>query len=148
MRPEVKRAKAIGDALNYMAAVRRESLELLNDIPDVPSAAQRELLGILLRHSRGITVKEIARITKITSSAATQRVEQLEKRGLIERRISTRDNRYVTIQLSLLGRRRVARHLILFSQRLDNSCMHVLSDHELLQLHALLTKVAHNLEPS
>jgi DNA-binding MarR family transcriptional regulator len=144
----VDRVKTIGGLMNSIAVLRRESLQLLDNIPDAPAHAQRELIGILMRNPKGVNVKDIAKIAKITSSAATQRVESLEKLGLVRRHVSPVDNRYAVVTFTPYGQKEAGKSLTKFARSLDASCLHLLSDEELKSLGSLLGKVAHFLEPA
>lgn len=145
---KITRVKEIGRVMNNIAVLRRESIQRVEEIPGAPAPAQRELIGILLRHPKGITIKDIARIARVTSSAATQRVEVLERMGVAVRNSLPYDNRVVSVALTSLGKKKAEGKLKRFAQSLDRSCLHVLDDEELKILNSLLTKVSQVLEPT
>ena len=143
----VNRTKIIGTFVNDLAVLRRRSLQAMERWSGTLSQPQRELLGILARHPEGVSVKGIARIINISSSAVTQRVESLERMGLVARHIASRDNRFVTVTLSRSGAEKMNSALPSLSQFVDEDYLHVLSDVELEAFGQLLRKVAHSIEP-
>ena len=53
----------------------------------------------LVKENRGISLKELADMLCISSSAATQQVNDLVKRGYLNREINDADRRYIKIKL-------------------------------------------------
>jgi MarR family transcriptional regulator, organic hydroperoxide resistance regulator len=147
MDEKIDRLKSISNIINDMAVLRRRTVQSTDEWWGEFSRSQRELVGILLRHPRGISVKELARIIKVSSSAITQRVETLEKLKLIERHSSPMDNRYVSLLLSKKAHTILRKSLPSFSKQVDKHYLHILDDSELKQFEGLLAKIAHVIEP-
>ena len=63
---------------------------------------QVEILYALGDH-RSLTIKKIAAIMDVTSSAATQMIEGLQKIGIVHRQIDPEDRRVVKVSLSAKG---------------------------------------------
>jgi DNA-binding MarR family transcriptional regulator len=53
----------------------------------------------LVKENRGINLKELAAMLCISSSAATQQVNDLVKRGYLNREVNDTDRRYIKIKL-------------------------------------------------
>ncbi len=53
----------------------------------------------LVKENRGINLKELAAMLCISSSAATQQVNDLVKRGYLNREVNDADRRYIKIKL-------------------------------------------------
>lgn len=147
MSEQVDRLKSITNIINDMAVLRRRTVQSTDEWWGEFSRSQRELVGILMRHPRGISIKELAHIIKVSSSAITQRVETLEKLKLVERHSSPKDNRYVNLLLSKKAHGILKKSLPSFSKQVDKHYLHVLNDDELQQFEGLLAKVAHTIEP-
>ena len=147
MDERVDRLKSIANIINDLAVLRRRTLQGTDEWWGDFSRSQREMVGILLRYPRGINIKDLARIIKVSSSAITQRVEALEKMNIIERHSSPMDNRYVNLQLSKKAHSLLRKSMPSFSKQVDKHYLHVLDDIELKQFETLLDKIAHVIEP-
>jgi len=147
MDERVDRLKSIANIMNDMAVLRRRTVHSTDEWWSEFSRSQRELVGILVRYPKGISIKELARIIKVSSSAVTQRVESLEKLKLVERHSSPMDNRYVNLQLSKKAHMLLRKSLPSFSRQVDEHYFHVLDDGELKEFEGLLAKIAHIIEP-
>jgi DNA-binding MarR family transcriptional regulator len=147
MDERIDRLKSINNIINDLAVLKRRTLQSTDEQWGEFSRSQRELVGILLRHPHGISIKELARIIRVSSSAITQRVESLEKHKLVERHISTMDNRYVKLLLSKKALAILRKTLPVFARDVDKHYLHVLDDGELKQFESLLAKIAHIIEP-
>ena len=72
------------------------------------SVGDFSVLATLRRLDRpeGVTPRELARATMVTSGAATGRIDRLEKAGLVRRRPDPEDRRGIRVHLTSPGRRR------------------------------------------
>ncbi len=147
MNEQKDRLESISNIIGDMGVLRRRTVQSTDEWWGEFSRSQRELVGILLRHPRGINVKELARILRVSSSAITQRVEGLEKLQLVERHSSPMDNRYVSLSLSKKAHILLRKSMPSFSKQVDKHYLHVLDDAELKQFEELLAKIAHVIEP-
>lgn len=83
---------------------------LLQQAEDAPlrrvglSRPEFDLLGALRRTGHELTPGELARETFSSGAAVTKRVKQLTERGLVERRVDTRDRRVAHLRLTDAGR--------------------------------------------
>lgn len=83
---------------------------LLQQAEDAPlrraglSRAEFDLLGALRRTGHELTPGELARETFSSGAAVTKRLKQLTERGLVERRVDTRDRRVAHLRLTDAGR--------------------------------------------
>ncbi|WP_130440685.1 MarR family winged helix-turn-helix transcriptional regulator [Streptomyces sp. BK239] len=83
---------------------------LLQQAEDAPlrraglSRPEFDLLGALRRTGHELTPGELARETFSSGAAVTKRVKQLTERGLVERRVDTRDRRVAHVRLTDAGR--------------------------------------------
>ena len=143
----MNRAKTINNIVNDFAVLRRRSTQMMDKWWEGYSRSQRELLGILVRHPNGTSVKELARILDVSSSAVTQRVESLEKLDLVERSMSSHDNRFVKVALSKRTLEGLDEAVQSYSQHADNNYFHALDDLELKQFSKLMGKIAQTIEP-
>lgn len=88
----------------------------------------------------GISVKDVAISMDISPSAATQLIDALVKEGTISRRISERDHRVVSLQLSKDGKVRLREYKSFQVARI-RPILDVLTDQELLELERLHNKI-------
>ncbi|MEU0675522.1 MarR family transcriptional regulator [Streptomyces sp. NPDC006172] len=83
---------------------------LLQQAEDAPlrrvglSRPEFDLLGALRRTGHELTPGELARETFSSGAAVTKRVKQLTERGLVERRVDSRDRRVAHVRLTDAGR--------------------------------------------
>ncbi|MGH4031874.1 MarR family winged helix-turn-helix transcriptional regulator [Actinomycetota bacterium Odt1-20B] len=63
-----------------------------------------DLLGALRRTGHELTPGELARETFSSGAAVTKRLKQLQERGLVDRRVDTRDRRVAHLSLTDAGR--------------------------------------------
>ncbi|MDQ0579311.1 DNA-binding MarR family transcriptional regulator [Streptomyces rishiriensis] len=83
---------------------------LLQQAEDAPlrraglSRAEFDLLGALRRTGHELTPGELARETFSSGAAVTKRLKQLTERGLVDRRVDTRDRRVAHLRLTEAGR--------------------------------------------
>nr|WP_234436973.1 MarR family winged helix-turn-helix transcriptional regulator [Streptomyces sp. NBRC 110468] len=83
---------------------------LLQQAEDAPlrraglSRAEFDLLGALRRTGHELTPGELARETFSSGAAVTKRLKQLTERGLVDRRVDTRDRRVAHLRLTDAGR--------------------------------------------
>jgi len=101
----------LGIVLRARALLRQFELELepaLGHLDLHPSGA--ETLQILLMGGEPFEASptEIARSLGVTTATMTNRLDQLEKRGLLERRADPRDRRALVIRLTQLGKDKAA----------------------------------------
>lgn len=138
----MKRQQLIAHIFENMSTMRRlmwSQSQSLKKTKQTPSMAQ---LGVLmaLSHQSNLGVKELARCSGMTSSAATQLVNGLVRGGWVARKAVTGDRRKVALQLSLKGkltlRKLTAERAAIFAKKLS-----VLSDAELAQLQAIQEKI-------
>ncbi|TSC65959.1 MAG: MarR family transcriptional regulator [Candidatus Doudnabacteria bacterium Gr01-1014_77] len=94
------------------------------------------------------TIKDIAEIMNISSSAATQMIEGLVKNGFLERVVHPTDRRSVQISMSKIGRKTFDQFKIQHLRQMQNLLVS-LSDAEieiLLKIPAKILKQLENLK--
>ena len=101
--------------------------------------SQFEVMMFILR-SENPTIKDIAKAFTITSSAATQLVEGLVHKGLVERRESEEDRRIVKVSLSKEGEAKCKSFKKLVFMQMTKK-LTTLSDQELLAMKKIADKV-------
>jgi DNA-binding MarR family transcriptional regulator len=110
--------------------------------PPVPllSPPQAHLLFIIGHRKEGISVKELAEISSVTSGAITQFIDALVERGLVEREGDPNDRRIVLLKLTEQARRQMEQvrkeHFVSMSKVFE-----ALTDEDIEQLTALLIKI-------
>ncbi|HMI09731.1 MAG TPA: MarR family transcriptional regulator [Candidatus Saccharimonadales bacterium] len=144
----MNRAKMIVNIVSDFAVLRRRSSQIMDSWWKGYSRSQRELLGILARHPEGTSIKELASIVGVSSSAITQRVESLQKLDLVERNMSSHDNRFVRVALSKKAFDGLRKALPSYARFADKSYFHTLDDEELKQFSLLMGKLAQGIEPT
>ncbi|MEU6097194.1 MarR family transcriptional regulator [Streptomyces sp. NPDC047079] len=104
-----------------------------------------DVLGTLRRTGHELTPGEIARETFSSGAAVTKRLKQLTERGLVERRVDTRDRRVAHLRLTEAGRDLV--DAVLPEQlSYETAVLSGLDDHEQSELAALLGELLVQLE--
>lgn len=86
-------------------------------LPEIPKS--QLLLLFSLNRNKQMSIKEIAKDMRITSSAATQLVEHIVESGLAERVESGNDRRQVHVQLTGEGVRQTLEYKAELVKRLD-----------------------------
>lgn len=92
----------------------------------------------------GVNIRRISELLGVTSSAATQQVEALEKRGIVLRATGTIDRRVVNVKLTKEGKR-IQDNLVVNQKKLIQKIVGTLSKDdvdELVRLHSkMMTKL-------
>lgn len=101
-----------------------------------------EVLAALRRQgqSRSLPVSRLARITQLSRAAMTHRIDRLEHKGLVERRMSPDDRRSVLVALTNRGKQ-VIDEALEVRFRTAQSGMSALTDREKQTLARLMRKL-------
>lgn len=139
-----KRDDLIKEYMQVMAMVQRQVLPIKasSAASQGLSRPQAEALH-LLSCRESATIKLMAELLGISSSAATQLTEGLVQMELVSRESSTEDRRVVEVRLTTAGKKKVVGlrdaakgHIAKLLEGLD--------DQEIVELLALLKKLAHS----
>jgi DNA-binding MarR family transcriptional regulator len=95
---------------------------------------------IVLLQNPGCYIGQLAEITTIDDSTLSHMLSRLSRRGLLERRRSTADTRFVSVHLTTEGKR-IARGCKTASDRRERKMLGPLSESEITTLRALLSQV-------
>lgn len=125
--------------------VNRLTLNLKNDLrPGRMTLARWRTLAVL-NASNGRSIGELALRMVIEPPALSRIITQMERDGLVSRKIADNDNRVVRVYLTSEGRRTFKKirplELNHYSQLIDG-----LTDSELQQLEKLLHKLGNNID--
>ncbi len=108
------------------------------------SPPQVNILFTIARHEDGMSVKDVAEHTGVTSGAITQFVDTLVQKGLVMREGDPADRRIVRLKVTQLAKDEFERfrreHLASFSRVFE-----ILDDEEIEQLLALMDKIESSL---
>lgn len=96
-------------------------------------------------HPYALTPTSLSKIVLLTSGAMTNRIDRLERAGLVERVRSTVDRRSVLVQLTPAGLRRIDRALPAWFEGAE-SAVCLLGTREEQQIGRLLRKLSSSLE--
>ena len=139
------RQQLVTDIFNNMSAMRRLMMSPLPTAKKKPTGPTHAQMGVMfcLSHNNNIGVKDLAKCFDMTSSAATQLINGLVKRGWVTRKTTTADRRKHALHLSPTGQR-ILKNII--AQRSADLAKHlqVLSDKELTQLKNIQQKIIAN----
>lgn len=106
----------------------------------------RMLLRLATRSAdHRLSAGELSRMLALSSGAMTNRIDRLEKAGLIRRAPDPRDRRGVLVELTEEGQRRIDAAVIEQAAK-EIDAFSVLSAKELTQLNSLLRKVLASIE--
>lgn len=95
------RRKQIADLIDSFRAVHKALFKIAPSFLSEHSMTYTQMVILsLVKGNEGLSVKELAGTLGITSSAATQQVDTLVKRGYLIREQSDADRRFVKIRLS------------------------------------------------
>ena len=132
------RKEQIGELLANLNAVRRMVMRYRDSYLQQRNLTYSQLwvLHVVKEHD-GIGVKEIADLLGITSSAVTQLVDTLVKRGYLSRERSPEDRRALKVRLSDQGKKQVD---VLQMKNLEK-LFDVFDDEELLKYCELNKKI-------
>jgi DNA-binding MarR family transcriptional regulator len=139
------RRNAIDDLFSDFQAIRRKLAEhaLRKRKDDLPPSQWLALKTVYLSEG-GAGIKDIAQALSVSSSAATQTVNALQKKGYVRRRDDPRDRRNVRLTLSPMARRAIAamrsRAVAQMSRVFDS-----LTDAEFARYRSLTRKIASRL---
>ena len=103
------------------------------------------IILIYLRDGIARTASDISREFRHDSGAMTRVIDQLERRGLLERKRSAADRRAVELSLTPLGRRTVESLLPVVVEQM-NLALSPFTRDEFLQLRSLMTRLVEHLQ--
>ena len=75
---------------------------------DMEMRGEINALHVLHHHPEGVTPTVLARACQVSTARITKTIDQLEGRGLVERRPSPKDRRSVTVRLTEAGETEIA----------------------------------------
>lgn len=104
--------------------------------------AQFDLLFLIARRGK-LSIKEIAGNLGVTSSAVTQMINGLVKRGIVERIVDAKDRRVMMVRFSKKGKKQVENFKKVHLMKVNN-LLQSLNDEELDQLLRLTMKIVTN----
>lgn len=107
--------------------------------PECSPAQNHVLMVIGMQGDMG--VKQLAELLRVTSGAATQHIDALEKAGLLVREMNANDRREVVVRITKKGKN-VYQEIRSTKARILNEVFQQLSDKELRTLVELLEKVS------
>lgn len=110
------------------------------------SVPQMPMLFHIAMHEEGVSIKEIAARLNITSSAATQLVQTLLRRGVLQKVQNPADGRAVCISFTPTGKKEFAAFKKGMLSRLEESFSAV-PDAELQEMTAVFQKIIRYMKP-
>lgn len=126
---------------SLMKQIHREIHQVVGHPEPALSPPQARLLFTIARNKdRGLSVKELARMTNMTPGAITQFVDALIEKDLVKREEDLNDRRIVILKLTPSAKghmQQFQKHFLTCAARKFD----VLTLDELTHLHSLLTKV-------
>jgi DNA-binding MarR family transcriptional regulator len=139
-----KRAVLIDEYMQVMAMVQRQVMPIKarSAAEQGLSRPQAEALHLLSCRDWA-TIKLMAELLGISSSAATQLTEGLVQMELVTRKASSEDRRVVEVRLAQAGKDKVAALREAAKGHVDE-LLAGLSDQEIIELLLLLKKLAHS----
>jgi DNA-binding MarR family transcriptional regulator len=125
--------------------VNRLTLNLKNDLRPTRMTLARWRALAVLNASNGRSIGELALCMVIEQPALSRIISQMERDGLVSRKVANNDHRVVRVYLTAEGRRIFKKirpfELSHFAQLIDG-----LKDNELRQLEKLLHKLGNNID--
>ena len=106
------------------------------------------VLAVLVRHPKGLTIKDISERLNISSSAVVQQLDTPSGLKMIERKDLSGDKRNTFAYISKNGKRYIRENRKEHVAQYDNEIYSVLDEDELRKLNELLQKVADHIQPS
>lgn len=144
-----RRMRAISLILYYLdniqSRIRRQHLSSIQSVQQVGTdyqdltVVQVQVLKSVMAH-QPITIKRLADLRNITSSAATQAVDILANKGMVQRQQDENDRRSTLISLSPGYQERVTKFMQNMGTSFD-SVFSVLTDKELAEYARLCAKI-------
>ncbi len=110
------------------------------------SVPQLPMLFHIAAHEEGCSIKEIASRLNITSSAATQLVQTLLRRGMLRKTTDPHDRRAVSISMTPAGKREFAAFRKGMLSRMEQS-FNAVPDAELQEMISLFKKILSYIQP-
>jgi len=136
----ISRSAIIAQIMGSLQLIRKRMTEGTSTPPFYPlTVAQGFLLFFIKKHEQA-SIKDIATRLFITSSAATQLVEGLTKKGYLVRRQDSADRRILKITLTKKGLTQLEKFTQVHLQQLSD-ILQPLSDQELAQYRDLHQKI-------
>jgi DNA-binding MarR family transcriptional regulator len=138
----VDRSALIAQLMESLNAIRNKLVADAHSDFDGEQIRHSQFLVLhIVRQHEGIGVKELAKLLGVTSSAATQLVDGLVKKGFITREESLQDRRVSVLRQSDEGRRRIEQKQSQLAEKMS-SLFEVLSDAELAEYCELNRRIA------
>jgi DNA-binding MarR family transcriptional regulator len=106
------------------------------------SPAQNHTLIVIGMQPADMGIKQLAEVLRVTSGAATQHVDALEKAGLLVREMNQQNRREVFVKITGRGKK-VYQELRRAKSKILNEIFTELTDKELDTLVQLIEKVSH-----
>ncbi len=102
-----KRNKHVVSIFNGLNAMKRNLVEHVGQVNTSGLPPSQWVVLYLVHGQPGMGVKDIAEMIGITSSAATQLVNGLSKKGLVVRKTNTKDRRALQLYLSPKAKKQI-----------------------------------------
>jgi DNA-binding MarR family transcriptional regulator len=124
------------------AAIGR-AIQLQRGSKEVCITPALDKVMVIIGFEKRVNIKDIAHVLSISSGAATQHVEALEKLGNVERHANPNDKREIFVTLTPEGKK-AYQNIMRARRELLSEVFSPLSDEELAQFAALITKIKDN----
>ena len=140
------REKQITDLIDNFRAVYKAMFKVAPSFLSELNITYTQMIILsLVKENEGLSLKELAGTLGITSSAATQQVNNLVKKGYLVREESNADRRLIKIRLSGEMDKQIEKFEALFLEQLFTFFAGI-TDEELTQYYELNSKIAEQIK--
>ncbi len=142
MKLRYEKAQKISALVIDLEVIDRKLVQIRAEITKNPlTQKQLDLIGLLIRNPKGLTIKDIAEELGVTSSAVVQTIDSFGERKLIARRTDSKDKRSSIAYISERGQRYIRDNLEEFAKEYNDRLFGALSPEEFDQFVDLAHRV-------
>jgi len=142
MKLRYEKAQKISGLVIDLEVIDRKLVQIRAEITKNPlTQKQLDLIGLLIRNPKGLTIKDIAEELGVTSSAVVQTIDSFGERKLIARRTDSKDKRSSIAYISERGQQYIKDNLEEFAKEYNDRLFGALSPEELDQFVDLAHRV-------
>lgn len=148
MRQRLEKAEQISNLVIDLDIIDRKLHVIRSEVTTNPlTKKQLEVMGLLVRNPDGLTIKEIANILKVSSSAVVQVIDSFDQRKYIAKRTHKSDKRASVAYISERGEQYIKDNLEEFTREYDQRLFRALTPEEFGQLCEYVHRIVVFTEP-
>lgn len=148
MRQRLEKAQKISNLVIDLDIIDRKLHCIRADVTTNPlSQKQLDVMGLLVRNPKGLTIKKMASLLNVSSSAVVQVIDSFDQRKYIAKRTADDDKRSSIAYISERGQQYIKDNLEEFTREYDEKLFSAITVEEFDQLCELVHRIVVHSEP-